>query len=197
MTTAAPAVRTVQGVTLPAPGTWEIDPGHAEVAFIGRHLLFTKVRGRFTGVQGAVTVAEDPADSRVAVTIDMASVDSGDRTRDDHLRSPDLFDVERHPSATFTSTAVRWTGTTGTVEGDLTIVGVTRPVTLDVVFAGAVRDPWGRDRAVFSASAEIDREDWGLTWNMVLEAGGVLVSRDIRLEIEVETVRRVDAEPAG
>ncbi len=197
MTTAAPAVRTVQGIALPAPGTWEIDPGHAEVAFIGRHLLFTKVRGRFRGVQGAVTVAEDPADSRVAVTIDMASVDSGDRTRDDHLRSPDLFDVERHPTATFTSTAVRWTGTTGTVEGDLTIVGVTRPVTLDVVFAGAVRDPWGQDRAVFSASAQIDREDWGLTWNMALEAGGVLVSRDIRLEIEVETVRRVDAEPAG
>lgn len=191
MTTATPAVRTVEGVELPAPGTWAIDPGHTEVGFVGRHFMLTKVRGRFTGVRGAVTIAEDPADSRLEVVIDMASVSSGDQTRDDHLRSPDLFDVERHPTATFTSTAVRWAGTRGTADGDLTILGVTRPVTLDIAFAGHVHDPWGQDRAVFSASAQINREDWGLTWNMVLEAGGILVSKDIRLEIEVETIRQV------
>jgi len=190
------ATRVVDGVALPAPGIWAIDPGHAEVGFVGRHLLFTKVRGRFPGVQGAVTIAQDPADSALEVVIDMASVSSGDRTRDDHLRSPDFFDVQRHPTATFTSTAVRWHGTRGSVTGNLTIVGVTRPVTLDVVFAGAVRDPWGADRAVFSASAQVNREDWGLTWNMALETGGVLVSKDIRLEIEVETVRQV-TEDAG
>ena len=193
MTTTESPVRTVDGVELPAPGTWTIDPGHAEVGFVGRHLKFTKVRGRFTGVQGTVTVAEDPAASQLQVVIDMASVSSGDQTRDDHLRSPDFFDVGRHPTATFTSTGVRWAGTCGTMDGDLTIVGVTRPVTLDVEFSGYARDPWGQDRAVFSASAQLNREDWGLTWNMALEAGGLLVSKDIRLEVEVETVRQ----PAG
>lgn len=190
-------VRTVGGAELPAAGTWTVDPGHAEVGFVGRHLKFTKVRGRFTGVRGTVTVAEDPADSQLEVVIDMASVSSGDQARDDHLRSADFFDIERHPAATFTSTAVRWTGTRGAVTGDLTIAGVTRPVTLDVEFAGVARDPWGQDRAVFSASAQVNREDWGLTWNLALEAGGLLVSRDIRLEIEVETVRQAARDPAA
>lgn len=197
MSTTEPVVRTVDGVELPAPGTWAIDPGHAEVGFIGRHFMLTKVRGRFPGVQGTVTIAEDPNGSAVEVVIDMASVNSGDQTRDDHLRSPDFFDVQRHPTATFSSTAVDWRGTRGTVQGDLTIVGVARPVTLDVEFAGAVHDPWGQDRAVFSASAQVNREDWGLTWNMALEAGGILVSKDIRLEIEVETVRQAAVHPTA
>ena len=190
-----PAARLVDEVSLPAAGTWRIDPGHAEVAFVGRHFLITKVRGRFTGIDGTVTIAEDPSGSRVEVVIDTTTINSGDDTRDAHLRSADLFDVERHPRASFSSTDVRWTGTRGTVTGDLTIAGVTRPVTLDADFAGQVRDPWGGDRAVFSASTTIDREDWGITWNMPLANGGLLVSKEIRLEIEVETIRQ--SEPAS
>lgn len=184
------ATRTRDGVELPAPGIWTIDPGHAEVAFIGRHFMLTKVRGRFTGIDGAVTVAEDPTDSRVEVTIDMASVNSGDQTRDDHLRSEDFFDVTRYPTATFRSNAVTWRGTRGQATGELTIREIARPVTLDVAYLGHARDPWGNDRAIFSASATVNREDWGLTWNMALETGGLLVSKDIRIEIEVETVHQ-------
>src|SRR6266511_2403728 len=159
----APAVRTLGGVPLPAPGPWQIDPGHAEVAFIGRHFMLTKVRGRFTDVTGTVRIAENPAESRV--------------------------DVAAHPTATFRSTGVDWRGTDATVHGDLTIHGVTRPVPLEVSFLGVVRDPWGNDRAVFSACTRINREDFGLTWNMVLETGGLLVSKEIQIEIEVETIR--------
>lgn len=184
------ATRTHAGVELPTPGTWAIDPGHADVAFIGRHFMLTKVRGRFTGVSGAVTVADDPNDSSVEVTIDMASVSSGDQTRDDHLRSPDFFDVGAHPTATYRSRAIDWSGSVGTVTGDLTIKGVSRPVTLSVEYVGHALDPWGNERAVFSAHATINREDWGLTWNMALETGGILVSKEIRLEIEAETIRQ-------
>jgi polyisoprenoid-binding protein YceI len=188
-TATIPATRIVAGVEVPAAGTWAIDPGHADVAFIGRHFMLTKVRGRFTDVSGRVTIGEDVADSHVEVTIGTASVTSGADDRDGHLRSPDFFDVERFPTATFASTAVRWDGRRAAVAGELTIVGVTRPVTLDVEHLGTVTDPTGRDRAIFSASTEIDREDWGLTWNVALEAGGILVSKRIRIEIEVETVR--------
>jgi polyisoprenoid-binding protein YceI len=183
------ATRTIHGLQLPAAGVWALDPGHAEVGFVGRHFGLTKIRGRFTRVTGHVTFGEDLNASTVQVDIDMASINSGDETRDDHLRSGDFFDVEHHSTATFRSTGVQVTGTTGTVRGDLTIKDVTRPVNLAVEFAGLAVDPWGNDRAVFSAHATINREDWGLTWNMVLEAGGLLVSKDIRLEIEVELIR--------
>ena len=183
-------VRTVDGVELPAAGTWRIDPGHAEVGFVGRHFGLTRIRGRFTGVSGEVVVADDVAHSSVTVEIDMATVTSGDDTRDDHLRSADLFDVEAHPTATFRSTGLVVEGRSGRLAGEQTIKGVTRPVTLEVEHLGHARDPWGNDRVVFSASTTIDREDWGLTWNMVLEAGGLLVSKRIRIEIEVELVRR-------
>ena len=174
---------------LPTAGAWQIDPGHAEVGFVGRHLGLTKIRGRFTDVTGAVSIADDPADSSVEVTIDMGSVASGDRSRDDHLRSADFFDVELHPRATYRSTAVRFQGTRGTVDGDLTIKGISRPVRLEVDYIGHATDPWANERAVFSASARINREDWGLTWNMLLDTGGLLVSKEITLEIEVELVR--------
>lgn len=189
-TTTTTPVRTVDGVELPAPGTWRIDPGHAEVAFVGRHFGLTKVRGRFTGVSGDVVVADDVARSSVTVEIDMTSVNSGDASRDEHLRSSDLFDVDAHPTATFRSTGLQSEGSSGRLAGELTIKGVTHPVTLDVDYLGHARDPWGNDRAVFSASATIDREDWGLTWNMLLETGGLLVSKRIRLEIEVELIRQ-------
>ncbi len=189
-TTASLPHRDVDGVDFPAAGTWEIDPGHADVAFTGRHLMVTKVRGRFTDVRGAVTIAENIADSRVDVTIGMASVESGNPTRDEHLRSPELFDVGTFPDAVFRSTGVSWRGREGVVHGDLTIHGVTRTVDLRVTFEGQVRDPWGGDRAIFSATAEVNREDFGISWNVALEAGGVLVSKDIKLTIDIETVRQ-------
>ncbi|MGW7408994.1 YceI family protein [Streptomyces sp. NPDC054833] len=183
--------RLVDGVELPAAGTWKVDPGHAEVGFMGRHFMLTKVRGRFTGVDATVRIGERPEDSRVTAVIDMASVESGDRTRDDHLRSGDFFDTEKHPQAVFESTSVTWNGKSGTLDGNLTIKGVTHPVSLDVDYLGYARDPWGGDRTVFSASGKINREDWGLTWNMALETGGILVSKEIELSLEIEAVREV------
>lgn len=182
--------RNVDGTAVPVAGTWAIDPGHAEVAFIGRHFMLTKVRGRFTDVVGTVVIADDPADSSVDVTINMASVESGSDDRDNHLRSSDFFDVENHPEGTFRSTSVTLNGDTTRVSGDLTLVGITRPVVLDVLYVGSTVDPWGGHRAIYSASTEINREDWGLTWNVALETGGLLVSKKIRIELEVETVRQ-------
>ena len=184
------ATRFVAGVELPAAGVWQIDPGHAEVGFVGRHFGLTKVRGRFTGVAGTVTIADNPSASTVEVVIDMSSVNSGDTSRDDHLRSDDLFDADQHPTAKFNSPRLDVDGVTATMHGDLTIKGITRPVDLAVEYLGYAADPWGNDRAVFTATACINREDWGLTWNMVLEAGGLLVSREITLEIEVELIRQ-------
>ncbi|MEU3751564.1 YceI family protein [Streptomyces olivoreticuli] len=189
MSSSASPTRQVNGVQLPSAGTWKVDPGHAEVGFVGRHFMLTKVRGRFTGVEASVEIGERPEESRVTAVIDMASVDSGDKTRDDHLRSGDFFDVEKHPKAAFASTSVTWQGSKGTMTGDLTIKGVTRPVTLDVDYLGYARDPWNNDRAVFSAHGKVNREDWGLTWNMALEAGGILVSKEIELTLEIETIR--------
>ncbi|HWM74138.1 MAG TPA: YceI family protein [Nocardioides sp.] len=182
--------RTVAGVVVPGAGTWDIDPGHADVAFTGRHLMLTKVRGRFSDVRGSITVAEDMNDSTVEVTIGMASVESGNPDRDEHLRSDELFDVERFPEATFRSVSVDWHGAGGTVLGDLTIHGVTRRVPLEVTFEGYVRDPSGADRAIFSAVTQVYREDFGITWNVALEAGGVLVSKDVKVTIDLETVLR-------
>ena len=184
---AATTTRLVGDANLPVPGRWQIDPGHTELAFIGRHFMLTKVRGRFTGVTGAIQVAEDPAQSTAEVTIDMASVNSGSQARDDHLRSADFFDTAQHPTATFTGHTATRQGASGVLEGELTIRGVTRRVALRVEYLGHVADPWGGHRAIFTASGTLNREDWGLTWNQVLD-GGLLVSTQIRIEIELETV---------
>jgi polyisoprenoid-binding protein YceI len=185
------ATRTINGVELPAAGVWRIDPSHVEVGFVGRHFGLTKVRGRFTGVSGEVEIADDVRRSTVTVQIDMASVSSGDQSRDDHLRSQDFFDIARYPIATFRSSSLSVDGASGLLHGELNIKGVTRPVVLSVEYLGYARDPWDNDRAVFSATATINRESWGLKWNMVLEAGGLLVSKEIRLEIEVELIRQL------
>jgi len=182
------ATRDIHGVEAPIAGTWTIDPTHTTVEFIGRHLVFTKVRGRFTGVSGAVTVTDDPDASSVEVTLDTTSVATGADARDAHLKSPDFFDVENYPVITFRSTSVEWKGTEGTMVGDLTVKGVTKPITLHTEFSGVVTDPWGGTRAVFSAKGEVNREDWGLVWNMPLESGGLLVSKNIQFEIETEVV---------
>ncbi len=182
------AVQVIEGVELPAPGRWVLDAGHAEVAFVGRHFMLTRVRGRFLDVEGVIEIGAEPDDSAVTVEIDMGSVSSGDQARDDHLRSADFFDIERHPQATFTSSTVAWDGKRGTIDGTLTIKGVSRPVVLEVEYLGHVADPWGNDRAAFSAQGRINREDWGLTWNMLLETGGVVVSKEIEIDIQAEFV---------
>jgi len=183
--------REYQGVQVPEAGTYAIDQGHTTIEFVGRHLMITKVRGRFTDFDGRIVIGEAPEDSSVEVTVKTASVESSDEKRDGHLRGADFLDVEQFPTIDFHSSKVD-VGRNGTakVTGDLTIKGVTRPVTLDVEFDGAQADPWGGQRLGFSASTDIDREDWGLTWNVALETGGVLVGKKIRLEFNVEAVKQ-------
>jgi polyisoprenoid-binding protein YceI len=181
---------TIESTTLPTTGTWEIDLSHSSVGFSVRHLGLAKVRGRFNDFSGAVLVSDDPESSSVEVEIQAGSIDTRDPQRDGHLVSADFFDVEQHPTLTFRSTGVeRARGDHWAVDGDLTIRGVTRPVRLDVAFEGAGSDPWGGQRAAFSASAEVDREDFGLTWNQTLETGGVLVGKKVRIELEVELIK--------
>lgn len=180
------AVRTVGGRELPVAGTWKIDPTHTSLEFVARHMMVTKVRGRFTDVSGTIEVGEDPTDTKVAVDIDVATVTTGAEDRDGHLRSADFFDVEQFPNMTFRSTAIDTRGSTWKLQGDLTVHGVTQPVTLDVEYHGVTTDPWGNEKAQFSATGEIEREAFGLTWNVALESGGVLVSKKVKLEIEVQ-----------
>jgi polyisoprenoid-binding protein YceI len=190
MSTTAEITRTVDGVELPVPGTYALDASHTEVGFSVRHLMVSKTKGRFPGVSGTVTIAEEPTASSVEVEIDVASIDTRDEKRDEHLRSADFFDVERYPTMTFRSTAVRpLGGNRWAVDGDLTVHGETRNVGLEVTFEGAARDPWGGERLGFTARADVDREDFGLTWNQALETGGVLVGKTAKLEIEAEAVR--------
>ncbi|MDQ4068110.1 MAG: YceI family protein [Actinomycetota bacterium] len=183
--------REYQGVQIPEAGTYVLDQGHTTVEFVGRHLMITKVRGRFTDFDGTIVIGQSPEDSSVEVTINAASVNSSDDRRDDHLHSPDFLDVENYPTITFRSTRVE-IGRDGSakVHGDLTVKDVTRPVTLDVEFDGASPDPWGGQRLGFTATTEIDREDWGLTWNVALETGGMLVGKKIRLEFNVQAVKQ-------
>jgi polyisoprenoid-binding protein YceI len=174
---------------LPVAGTYAIDPSHSTLGFSVRHLGISKVRGRFAAVEGTITVAENPAASSAVASIPAASVDTRDAGRDEHLRSADFFDVEHHPTIDFRSTGVRQEGSDWKVDGELTIRGTTRPVTLDVEYEGTAIDPWGNTKVGFSATTEIDREEFGLTWNQALETGGVLVGRRITVELEVQAVR--------
>ena len=171
---------------LPEAGEWQLDTAHTTVGFVARHLMVSKVRGHFGSYTGSIVIGEDPADSSVNVTIDASSITTGDEKRDEHLRSADFFDVASHPAITFRSTKLSGAGEDWKVEGELTIRGITKPVVLDVELGGSTTNPWGAQVAAFSASTEIDREEWGLTWNAPLEAGGVLVSKKIKIEIETE-----------
>jgi polyisoprenoid-binding protein YceI len=187
-----PGSRIVDGRVVPEVGVWEIDPSHQAFEFIARHLM-AKVRGRFPGVSGAATIVEVPEVSTLEIEIDANSIDTKDETRDAHMRSDDFFGVEEHPTISFRSTAVRpgegeneWK-----VDGDLTIKGTTRPVTVDVEFLGAGLDPWGNKRIGFSGVVpEVDREQWGLVWNSPLESGGFLLGKTVRLEIEAELIKK-------
>ncbi len=173
---------------------WTIDPTHTDVEFGVRHLMISTVKGRFGGVEGTVTLPHgDAVKAQIDISIDATSLDTRVQQRDDHLRSPDFFDVARFPKLTFKSRRVARTGTdTLRVIGDLTIRDVTREVPLEVRELGTVRDPWGGERAGFSASARINRRDFGLNWNQALEAGGVLVGEDVAIRLEVELIRQAD-----
>ncbi|HEX9376655.1 MAG TPA: YceI family protein [Actinomycetota bacterium] len=181
------ATRIVDGIEIPAPGTWELDVAHSTLGFVARHLMVTKVRGAFDVFGGRIVVGGTPEESSVEVRVDAASIDSRSADRDKHLRSPDFLDVERFPELLFRSTKVERTGdTTLRVHGDLTIRDVTKPVVLEAEFSGLTDDPWGGKRVAFSATTEIDREDWGITWNVAMETGGVLVSKKVLIDIEVQ-----------
>jgi polyisoprenoid-binding protein YceI len=186
----AVAVRTREGVTVPEAGTYQIDPAHSVLEFVVRHMGLAKVRGRFNEFEGAVHIDEDVTRSSAHATIQAASIDTRDETRDGHLRSEDFLDVDNHATLEFRSTGVRQENGSWKVDGELTIAGATRPVTFDVEFEGGARDPWGYERVGFSASATINREDFGLTWNQALETGGWMVSKEVELELSVEAVRQ-------
>ena len=179
-----------QGVVLPEAGIWDIDASHSTVGFSVKHLGIARTRGRFGAFSGVAEVAERPEDSHVEVVIDAASVDTRDEKRDEHLRSDDFFAAADHPRLRFVSTGVRVAGDGWTLDGNLTIRGVTRPVSLDVTYEGLASDPWGGSRAGFTARTEVDREDWGLTWTAALETGGFLVGKKVTIELEVELVKR-------
>ena len=189
-TATQPLIRSHQGQEIPVPGTYSIDTSHSSVEFVGRHLGLAKVRGRFTKFDGAIQIADVPEESSVEVDVDVASVESADARRDEHLRSPDFFHVENHPSMVFRSTGVTPAGDgTWDVAGDLTIRGVTKPVVLHVEFEGAENSPFGDQRVGFSATTEVNREDWDLGWNVVLESGGLLVGKKIKIELNIEAIR--------
>lgn len=169
--------------------TYGIDKAHSEVTFQVRHLL-TKVRGRFSDFEGTIQYDEEqPEDSSVNVTIRAASIDTNERDRDAHLRSADFFDVEKDPALTFRSAVIRRKGPLEfEVRGDLTIHGVTRPVTLDVNFLGKAKDPWGNERIAFEADVTINRKDYGLNWNAALETGGFLVGDEVKISLSVQAI---------
>jgi polyisoprenoid-binding protein YceI len=176
-----------------APSTWNIDPAHTSVEFSAKHMMITTVRGSFGDVKGSIEIdARHPDRSRVEVEIAAASIDTRAEQRDQHLKSADFLDVEHFGTIAFRSTKVEGAhareGDRFKVMGDLTIRGTTLPVTLDCTFEGRGKDPWGGERAAFAATTAIDRREWKLMWNQTLEAGGILVSNEIRISIEVQAV---------
>jgi len=179
--------------TAPAIGgktTWKLDPSHTLVEFSAKHLMITTVKGRFTDVEGFIHADEkDIKDSSVEATLKAATIDTRTEQRDNHLRSADFLEVEKYPEINFRSTRIEGSKQEFKLTGDLTIRGVTRQITLDVTFEGQTKDPWGGERIGFSASGKIDRRDFGLTWNVMLEAGGLTVGNDIKINIEVEAVK--------
>jgi polyisoprenoid-binding protein YceI len=175
--------------------TWAIDPTHAEFGFAVRHLMLATVRGRFGAVTGTITVDEnDPKNAKIDVNVDVTSIDTRQEMRDNHLRSADFFDVENHPVMHFVSKRIEGDVTKSfKVIGDLTIRGTTREVSLDATLEGRATDPWGNDRAGFSATGKLNRRDFGLVWNQALEAGGVAVGDEVKLTLDVEIVRQAAA----
>jgi polyisoprenoid-binding protein YceI len=184
--------RVWNGLTIPTAGSYDLDPAHKLVGFTARHMMVAKVRGHFDEASATITVGENPLESSVTATIKTASITTGVADRDTHLRSPDFLKTEEFPTIEFQSLGgvKEINGNEFVLPGELTIRGVTRKVDLKVEFEGAGRNPYGMDIFGFSASTEIDREDFGLTWNVNLETGGVLVGKKVRIELEGEAVRQ-------
>ncbi|MCU1516837.1 MAG: YceI family protein [Pseudarthrobacter sp.] len=179
-------------MTLPSgitPGVWILDMPHSEIGFTVRHAGISKVRGRFTDATAEARIGGSLADASLHATVKTASFDSGDANRDAHVKGPDFFDVENFPEMTFRATGVEGDGEDYTLTGDLTIRGITKPVELEVEFSGVAVDPFGATRAGFSAEAEISRKEFGLTWNAALEAGGLLVSDKVKINVEAALVK--------
>lgn len=178
-------------VASPAQTTWKIDSAHTSVEFSVRHLMITTVKGRFADVTGTVKSDDlDPAKGEVDITVGIASIDTREAQRDAHLRSADFFEADTFPTMTFRSTRIESKGEGFTLVGDLTIRGVTRAVAFDVTSEGRVTDPWGGERAGFSATTRIKRSDFGLTWNQALETGGVVVGDEVKIAIDAELVKQ-------
>jgi polyisoprenoid-binding protein YceI len=185
------ASRKFEGLDIPVAGTYELDPNHKRVGFVVRHLMVSKVRGNFGDATATITVTDDPMQTSVTASIQTASINTGQPDRDNHLRSGDFFESEKYPTMEFRSTGIKsHDGDEFIVDGELTIRDVTKPVELKVEFEGVGRSPYGQDVFGFSATTEINREDWGLTWNVALEQGGVMVSKNIKIEIEGEAIRQ-------
>ncbi len=188
MTTAVPTTVT---------GYYKIDPSHSRIGFAARHAMVAKVRGSFNDFEGSGYFdAEDPTKSHLELTIKAASIDTRNAERDAHLRSNDFFSMDEYPEIKFVSTKVEPAGgQTYRVTGDLTIKGVTKPVTIDLEYTGEATDPYGNERIGFEGSTTINRKDWGVAWNVALEAGGMLVSENVTIEVEVSAIRTAGAEP--
>jgi polyisoprenoid-binding protein YceI len=171
---------------------WEIDASHSQAVFSVKHMMFSTVRGQFNVLSGHLHIDEqNPQNSWVDAQVDATSIDTRDERRDGHLRSPDFFDVENYPALTFKSTKVEHVeGSEYRVLGDLTLHGVTRPVAFKAEYHGQGKNPWGQQVAGLSAKTKINRKDWGLNWNQALEAGGVLVSEDVNIEIDLEVANK-------
>ena len=180
-------------MTLPSgitPGVWTLDMSHSEIGFTVRHAGISKVRGRFTDASAEARIGGSLAEASLHATVKTAGFDSGDANRDGHVKGPDFFDVETFPEMTFRATSVEGDGEDYTLTGDLTIRGITKPIELEVEFTGVAVDPFGATRAGFSAEAEISRKEFGLTWNAALEAGGLLVSDKVKINVEAALVKQ-------
>jgi polyisoprenoid-binding protein YceI len=169
-------------------GTWKADPVHSEIAFSVRHLMVGKVRGRFTGYDVTIVTSDDPLGASVAATIDLASIDTGNEPRDNHLRSADYFEVEKYPTMSYRSTGIRRVDDGWVIDGELTLHGVTRPVSLTGEVNGFAPDPWGGQRAGFSATAQINRRDFGIDLTIPMDGGGVAVGNKVSISLEIEAV---------
>ena len=191
MTDTAITGREYNGTIIPLAGTYELDAAHKRVGFVVRHLMVSKVRGQFGEASATITVGEDPLQSSVTATILAGSFDSGQDQRDGHVKSPDFLDVEKFPTLEYRSTGVKSVdGAEIVLNGELTIKGVTQPVDLRVELEGVGRSPYGHDVFGFSATTEIDREAFGLIYNMALETGGVMIGKNVKIEIEGEAIRQ-------
>ena len=177
-------------------GVWNVDPVHSSVGFVARHLMVSKVRGQFNSFTGTITIAENRLESKVEASVDVGSISTGDETREGHLKSPDFFDAEKYPTMTLVSTGIEADGKDYVLHTDLTIKGITKPVDFELEFDGVSGDPWGGTRAGFSAEAEVNRKDWGLEWNVVLETGGVMLGEKVKIQLDVQAVQQIPAATA-